>query len=160
MAGLKTRKKQRFIVVFAGLIALFGAVTLIFLALDEDSINLFYQPTAVVEKNVPVGRNFKLGGLVKEGSFEKDADGLTYRFVITDCLTDQPVVFRDLLPALFREGQGVVTEGALDEAGIFQATNVLAKHDENYVPRGTMPTSTEQCTHPENGGYAQAESGR
>lgn len=159
MAGLKTRKQQRLIVVSVSLLALFGAVFLVFSALNEGSLNLFYQPTAVVEKQVPPGRTFKLGGLVEVGSFTKDNDGLTYRFVITDCETDQPVVFRGLLPDLFREGQGVVTEGALDETGVFQATNVLAKHDENYVPRGTMPTSPDQCTHPD-GGYAQAESSR
>lgn len=159
MAGLKTRKQQRLIVVSVSLLALFGAVFLVFSALNEGSLNLFYQPTAVVEKQVPPGRTFKLGGLVEVGSFTKDNDGLTYRFVITDCETDQPVVFRGLLPDLFREGQGVVTEGALDETGVFQATNVLAKHDENYVPRGTMPTSPDQCTHPD-GGYTQAESSR
>ncbi len=147
--GLKSRKKQRLVVLSTALIAFMGAVLLVLFALGGDSLSLFLQPTAVKEKQVAVGQRFRLGGLVKTGSFSRLEDGLTYRFEVTDCVADISVNFKGILPDLFREGQGVVTEGALDGSGLFVADTVLAKHDENYAPPGTMPKNIEACTHPD-----------
>lgn len=147
-AGLKTRKKQRLLVVSIALASLIGAVLLVLFALGGDSLSLFLQPSDVQTRGIQQGKHFRLGGLVESGSFQRGEDGLTYQFIVTDCAASQPVQFKGLLPDLFREGQGVVTEGALDANGIFVATTVLAKHDENYAPPGTLPKSEEQCTHP------------
>lgn len=155
MAGLQTRKKQRLLVVSTALAALLGAVALVLYALGGDSLSLFLQPTSVLEKNIKQGQHFRLGGLVKMGSFDKLDDGLTYVFKVTDCVADIDVRYRDLLPDLFREGQGVVVEGALDASGTFVADKVLAKHDENYAAPGTMPKNVAACEHPEAaGGYS------
>jgi cytochrome c-type biogenesis protein CcmE len=148
MAGLRTRKKQRLVVVSTALVALAGAVALVLFALGGDSLSLFLQPSSVIEKNIPEGQRFRLGGLVKEGSYEKQADGLTYQFIVTDCVVDIPVSYHGILPDLFREGQGVVTEGKLDGKGLFIADTVLAKHDENYAAPGSMPKDTSACEHP------------
>jgi cytochrome c-type biogenesis protein CcmE len=94
-------------------------------------------------------QRFRLGGLVEDGSFKRLDDGLTYIFNITDCAATINVSYTGILPDLFREGQGVVTEGALDNSGTFIADTVLAKHDENYAPPGTMPTNSDACTHPD-----------
>ncbi|TNE64665.1 MAG: cytochrome c maturation protein CcmE [Alphaproteobacteria bacterium] len=149
MAGLKTRKKQRLVIATAAVAAVVGAVILITLGLGGDSLSLFLQPEQVLQKKVEAGKRFRLGGLVATGSFIRDDDGLTYRFTVTDCVADIPVRFKGLLPDLFREGQGVVTEGRLDADGTFIAETVLAKHDENYAPPGTAPKNAEACSHPE-----------
>ncbi len=98
----------------------------------QDSLVFFRSPSDLVEKPISPGRNFRLGGLVEEGSI--DSQGVTHRFRVTDLNETVPVTFDGLLPDLFREGQGVVAEGSLTEEGLFVATNVLAKHDENYMP--------------------------
>jgi cytochrome c-type biogenesis protein CcmE len=94
----------------------------------------FNSPTDVVEKNVQPGKRIRLGGIVQPGSFSRGQD-LDVRFEVTDGNRSVPVAYKGLLPDLFREGQGVVTEGALDGAGLFVADSVLAKHDENYMPK-------------------------
>lgn len=100
----------------------------------RDEIVFFYDPTDVVElTKVAPGQNFRLGGLVEEGSLKKD--GSRVDFIITDGNKSVPVTFDGLLPDLFREGQGVIAEGQLTQAGLFEAGNILAKHDENYVPK-------------------------
>lgn len=149
MAGLRTRKKQRLVVVSAALTALVGAVLLVLFALGGDSLSLFLQPSSVVEKNIPAGQRIRLGGLVKDDSFSRLEDGLTYSFIVTDCAADIEARYRGILPDLFREGQGVVLEGAMNDGRIFIAETVLAKHDENYAAPGTMPENIEACTHPE-----------
>lgn len=158
MAGLKTRKQQRLLVVSAAVATLIGATLLVLFALGGDSLSLFLQPSDVRDKQIAAGQHFRLGGLVEEGSFSRDEDGLTYRFSVTDCAATLPVQFKGLLPDLFREGQGVVTEGELNANGIFVASTVLAKHDENYNPPGTMPKSAEQCTHPDANPYEAQQS--
>lgn len=158
MAGLKTRKQQRLVVVSVALTSLVGATLLILFALGGDSLSLFLQPSDVKERQIKAGQHFRLGGLVETGSFSRLDDGLTFRFTVTDCLAVQPVEFTGLLPDLFREGQGVVTEGALDAGGVFIASTVLAKHDENYRPPGTMPKSEGQCSHPDDRAAAAAYS--
>jgi cytochrome c-type biogenesis protein CcmE len=113
------------------MLALGGATALVLTAIG-DNLLYFYSPTDLTEREVAPGQRFRLGGLVEEGSVEKD--GETVRFVVTDMVHTVPVTFTGILPDLFREGQGVVTEGQLGPDGLFQAASVLAKHDENYMP--------------------------
>jgi len=109
------------------------AVGLVLYALNE-GINVFYTPTEVSEGIVPENQNFRIGGMVKMGSVIKDGlDGAEVNFLATDFCNDVLVSYSGPLPDLFREGQGVVADGVLDERGIFQATQILAKHDENYM---------------------------
>jgi cytochrome c-type biogenesis protein CcmE len=128
-----TRKQRRLVLIGSALAVLALAVGLVLSAL-RDSIVFFNSPTDVVEKQLTPGARFRLGGLVKEGSIAR-SDNLNVRFGVTDGKHTIQVAYQGLLPDLFREGQGVVTEGALDQAGIFKADSVLAKHDENYMPR-------------------------
>ncbi len=127
-----TRKQRRMSVIGVGFVLLASAVALISFAL-EDTIVFFYGPTEVVEKKIVPGTRFRLGGLVKEGSVKR-GESKTIRFAVTDLNTSLPVVYVGILPDLFREGQGVVTEGRLNQQGVFEADSVLAKHDENYMP--------------------------
>ena len=127
------RKHRRLVFVAAGMASLLIAVGLVLNAF-EDNLVFFYSPSDLAEKAVPDGRRFRLGGLVEEGSVKRLEDGLTIEFVITDLAATVPVSYRGPLPDLFREGQGVVTEGKMAAGGIFIADNVLAKHDENYMP--------------------------
>ncbi|MEX0584108.1 MAG: cytochrome c maturation protein CcmE [Sneathiella sp.] len=126
-----TRKKRRLYFVLAGMSVLTLAAVLV-LTSFEDSLVFFRSPSDLVEKPISPGRNFRLGGLVEEGSVE--SEGVTHRFRVTDLSEAVPVTFDGMLPDLFREGQGVVAEGSLSDDGLFIATNVLAKHDENYMP--------------------------
>jgi cytochrome c-type biogenesis protein CcmE len=128
-----TRKRRRLWLVGAGLLALFAAAALVLTAF-EDNVVFFYSPTDLAQKPMPPERRFRLGGLVEEGSVARQADGVTIAFRVTDTANAVPVTFRGLLPDLFREGQGVVAEGALNTQGTFVASEVLAKHDENYMP--------------------------
>ncbi|GAB3441157.1 cytochrome c maturation protein CcmE [Insolitispirillum peregrinum] len=126
-----TRKKRRLMLVGLGMLLL-GSATALTLTAFQDNLVFFYSPSDVQEKHVDPGRRFRLGGLVEEGSVHKD--GTTVRFNVTDLNNSLPVSFTGILPDLFREGQGVVAEGALDGSGTFKAVEVLAKHDENYMP--------------------------
>jgi cytochrome c-type biogenesis protein CcmE len=128
-----TRKHRRLVIVLVGLLLVGGAAALVLTALRENIV-FFHAPSDIAAEPPPVGRAIRLGGLVEEGSVERDADGLTVRFRVTDLEHAIPVVYSGILPDLFREGQGVVTEGALGEDGLFRASEVLAKHDENYMP--------------------------
>ncbi len=128
-----TRKRQRMIYVLTGMAALGVATALVLFALG-DSLVFFHGPSEVVEQNFPTDRRFRLGGLVEEGSVVRDQDGLTVQFIVTDLANVIPVTFTGILPDLFREGQGVVAEGRLRADGVFVATEVLAKHDETYIP--------------------------
>jgi cytochrome c-type biogenesis protein CcmE len=126
-------RKQRRLSVIAGLgVVLAAAVGLILFAL-RDQIVFFYSPTEIHERAVAAGIPMRLGGLVKEGSWKKSGD--QNDFVVTDGTTDMTAHFTGILPDLFREGQGVVIEGAMANDGSFAATNVLAKHDEKYMPK-------------------------
>jgi cytochrome c-type biogenesis protein CcmE len=128
-----TRKQRRLSLIGAALGVLALAVALVLGAL-KDSIVFFNSPTDVVEKHLNPGTRIRIGGLVKEGSVWR-GDGLAVRFDVTDGKSTVPVAYRGLLPDLFREGQGIVAEGALDSAGTFRADSVLAKHDETYMPK-------------------------
>ncbi len=127
-----TRKKRRLYFVALGMLALGGATALVLTAL-EDTMVYFYSPSDVVAQHVQPDRRFRLGGLVEQGSVQKEGD--TVRFVVTDMQQTVPVSYQGILPDLFREGQGVVAEGKLDTQGNFVAAEVLAKHDENYMPK-------------------------
>jgi cytochrome c-type biogenesis protein CcmE len=128
-----TRKRHRLFVVLAGMATLGVAAALVLSALD-DNLVFFHSPSDVAAKEIPPDRHFRLGGLVEEESVERDADGLTVRFRVTDLRQSIAVSYTGMLPDLFAEGQGVVAEGRLDGSGVFIASEVLAKHDENYLP--------------------------
>jgi cytochrome c-type biogenesis protein CcmE len=127
-----TRKRRRLYVVGLAMLGLFAAAALVLTAFQENLV-FFYSPSDLTEKTLPPGRPVRLGGLVEEGSIER-LDGLTVHFRVTDLSQSTPVVYEGLLPDLFREGQGVVTEGTLGPDGVFVASEVLAKHDETYMP--------------------------
>jgi cytochrome c-type biogenesis protein CcmE len=128
-----TRKQRRLTLIGAGLGVLGLALALVLTAL-KDSIVFFNSPTDVVEKQIAPGARIRLGGLIKPGSVER-GEKLALRFEITDGNRAVPVAYQGIVPDLFREGQGVIAEGALDAAGTFKADTVLAKHDESYMPR-------------------------
>ena len=128
-----TRKQQRMTFVVAGLGALGIATALVLFAL-RDNIVFFYSPTEIVEQTVQVGdRNFRIGGLVENGSVQR-VDANTITFIVTDMKHTVPVSYTGLVTSLFKEGQGVVAEGRLGPDGRFVASQVLAKHDETYMP--------------------------
>ena len=127
-----TRKQRRGILIGTCLVVLGVAVGLVLFAM-RDSIVFFYTPSEVVKMAISPGQRFRLGGLVETGSVAR-GEGTAVRFVITDRTKTLPVTYIGVLPDLFREGQGVVAEGTLAADGIFHADNVLAKHDENYMP--------------------------
>jgi cytochrome c-type biogenesis protein CcmE len=128
-----TRKQRRLVLIGCSLGVLAVAVALMLNAF-RDSIVFFNSPSDVVEKHVTPGTRIRLGGLVKTGSLVRN-DSLKVRFEVTDGSRDVAVAYQGVLPDLFREGQGVVAEGALDGAGVFNADTVLAKHDETYMPK-------------------------
>ena len=128
-----TRKQRRSTWIISSLVILGTAVGLVLFAL-EDTIVFFYTPSEVAEKKIEAGKRFRLGGLVADGSVVR-GQGTVITFSVTDTDKTLPVNFEGILPDLFREGQGVVAEGKLDAKGTFVADTVLAKHDENYMPK-------------------------
>lgn len=133
MSLVKARKRQRLyvlVLVLAGL----GAATGLALSAFRDSVVFFYAPSEIAAKGLAAGQLFRLGGLVEVGSVEKIDGGKTTQFTVTDTKQTILVQYTGILPDLFREGQGVVANGALDVQGVFVASEVLAKHDENYMP--------------------------
>ena len=130
---MRLRKQQRLALVILAVLLVGGAAGLVLAAL-QDKVAFFVTPTQVAEQRLEPGRRFRLGGLVVDGSIKREADG-TVRFAITDTAREVPVAFKGLLPDLFRDGQGVVTQGVLRADGVFEASEVLAKHDENYMPK-------------------------
>lgn len=137
-----TRKQKRFAIIGSIGAVLILAAALILTGL-RDQIVFFRSPTEVVSGKVRPGDAFRLGGLVEKGSVSREA-GQIVRFTITDGANAIKVVYTGLLPDLFREGQGVVTEGRLDPGGMFAASTVLAKHDENYMPREVADSLKQQ----------------
>jgi cytochrome c-type biogenesis protein CcmE len=128
-----TRKQRRFAMIAGGVGVLAVAVLLVLFAMS-DAIVFFNSPTDIVEKHIGPGTRIRLGGLVAPGSLSR-GDALAVRFQVTDGNNAVAVSYQGVLPDLFREGQGVVAEGALDPEGVFKADNVLAKHDETYMPK-------------------------
>jgi len=129
---MKPRQK-RVMFILVGIAAVGLAVGLVLNALDKN-VSLYFTPTQVFNDEAPHGRSFRIGGLVEEGSVQREADGLTVNFAITDTSKRIPVVYKGILPDLFKEGKGVVAQGKVGPDGIMHADEVLAKHDENYMP--------------------------
>lgn len=128
-----TPRQKRFAAVGLGLLTLGGATALVLNAFQSNLV-FFFTPTQVVNGEVPKGRSFRIGGMVEEGSLRREADGLTVHFVVTDTAQRVPVTYKGILPDLFKEGKGAVAQGQLGADGTFIASEVLAKHDENYMP--------------------------
>jgi cytochrome c-type biogenesis protein CcmE len=128
-----TRKQRRLTVVLAGL-AMLGIAAALVLTAFEDNLVFFFSPSDVAAQEIDPERRIRIGGLVEAGSVETSGDGLDTSFRVTDGAHSLAVTYKGQLPDLFREGQGVVAEGRL-RGGVFEASEVLAKHDETYMPR-------------------------
>ena len=126
-------RHRRFLWIGAGVLLLAAAAGLVLNAFQSNLV-FFFSPTDIVENRVPQGRAFRIGGLVEEKSLTRAVDGLTVRFNVTDTAKTVPVIYTGILPDLFKEGKGVVAQGKIGADGVFHATEVLAKHDENYMP--------------------------
>ncbi len=126
-------RHRRLVLIALAVSAFAGAAALILNAFQSNMV-FFFSPTQVAEKAVPQAQDFRLGGLVEEGSLIKNSHDLGVRFVVTDLVHKVPVTYTGLLPDLFKEGKGVVAQGKLGPDGVFRAEEVLAKHDENYMP--------------------------
>ena len=129
---MKPRHK-RAALIGAGLLLLAGAVTLVLTAFQQNLV-FFFTPSQVAANEAPAGKAFRIGGMVESGSLERAGDGLTVHFRVTDTARSVQVKYTGILPDLFKAGKGVVAQGRLGPDGVFQATEVLAKHDENYMP--------------------------
>ena len=127
------RRHKRIVFICASLAAI-GLATWLVLGAFRNNLVFFYSPTQVAAKEAPVDRTFRIGGLVENGTLKRDPDGLTVRFTVTDTAASIPVVYKGILPDLFKEGRGCVAQGKIGSDGVFQAEQVLAKHDENYMP--------------------------
>jgi cytochrome c-type biogenesis protein CcmE len=127
-------RRQRRLTIIGGSLAVIAVAAALVLNAMRDSIVFFSTPSMVAEKHVAPGRRFRLGGLVQPGSLVR-GDNLAVSFLVADGSAKLPVTYQGILPDLFREGQGVVAEGALDASGVFRADTVLAKHDETYMPK-------------------------
>jgi cytochrome c-type biogenesis protein CcmE len=128
-----TPRRKRLLAVVA-ILAGVGAATALAMLAFQDNLLYFYNPSQVLAGDAPAGRTFRIGGMVTEGSLERTEGTLKVRFVVTDYRHSVPVTYEGLLPDLFREGQGVVARGKMTGTGEFMAEEVLAKHDENYMP--------------------------
>lgn len=127
------RRHKRIGIILVGLAGLTLASFLVLGAFRQNLV-FFFSPTQVAAKEAPVDRTFRVGGLVEDGTLKRDADGLTVRFNVTDTAKSIPVVYKGILPDLFKEGRGCVAQGKIGSDGVFHADQVLAKHDENYMP--------------------------
>jgi len=137
-----TRKQRRLTMIGGALAILAIAAGLVLNAL-RDSIVFFSTPSMAAEKHIPAGKRFRLGGMVEQGSLVR-GDNLAVSFKVSDGGAALPVTYKGILPDLFREGQGVVAEGALDGSGVFKADTVLAKHDETYMPKDVADALKKQ----------------
>jgi cytochrome c-type biogenesis protein CcmE len=135
-------RKQRRLGLIATAVGVLGIAAGLVLYAMRDAIVFFHAPGDVAAKGVQPGTRFRLGGLVKEGSVKRDGERIT--FEVADAQAAVPVQYRGILPDLFREGQGVVTEGVLDTGGVFRADTVLARHDETYMPREVADALKQQ----------------
>ena len=129
---MKPRTKRALAVV--GALAALGVTSTLVLNAFQSNLVFFFSPSQVVANEAPRERSFRIGGLVEQGSIQREAQGLTIRFAVTDLAHKIPVTYTGLLPDLFKEGKGVVAQGKLGPDGVFRADQVLAKHDENYMP--------------------------
>lgn len=129
---MKPRQK-RLMFILVGVAGVGIAVALVLNAL-KTNVSLYFTPTQVMNHEAPEGRSFRIGGLVQAGSVQREKDGLTVNFIITDTVKSMPVIYKGILPDLFKEGKGVVAQGKMQADGMMHADEVLAKHDENYMP--------------------------
>jgi cytochrome c-type biogenesis protein CcmE len=129
---MKPRHRRLILVLVA--LALLGLGATFVLKAFRSNLVFFYTPTEVFAGQVPQGQAFRIGGMVLEDSLQRNEDGVTVRFAVTDTMENVPVQYTGILPDLFQEGKGVVAQGRMDKQGIFVADQVLAKHDENYMP--------------------------
>jgi len=144
------RRHKRIGIILAGLVGL-GIATYLVASAFRNNLVFFFSPTQVAAKEAPVNRTFRIGGLVEEGTLKRDGDGLTVRFIVTDTAASIPVVYKGILPDLFKEGRGCVAQGRLGDDGVFRAEEVLAKHDENYMP----PEAADAIDKAKNAKHAQ-----
>lgn len=129
-----TPRQKKHLAIVVGVVVIVVAIAALVLNALNSNIALFISPTDVVAGKAPKDKAFRIGGMVKEGSVKRETDGVTLRFVVTDTDTDLTVFYKGILPDLFKEGKGVVAQGRLGGDGSFTASEVLAKHDENYMP--------------------------
>lgn len=132
--GRTLKPRHRRLIAIALALAGIGIATALILNAFQSNLVFFFSPSEVAAGKAPIDRAFRIGGVVEEGSVKRQADGLTVSFVVTDTAKSIPVIYKGILPDLFKEGKGVVAEGRLGPDGLFTATQVLAKHDENYMP--------------------------
>jgi cytochrome c-type biogenesis protein CcmE len=128
------KKRHKRIVFIVASIAALGLATALVLGAFRNNLVFFFSPTQVMAKEAPVGKTFRIGGLVQNGTLKRDSDGLTIRFTVTDTANSIPVVYKGILPDLFKEGRGCVAQGRVTSDGVFYADQIMAKHDENYMP--------------------------
>ena len=148
-----TRKKRRLTAIAGAGAVLALAAALVLVAL-RDQIVFFYSPTEIADKALSPGTRVRLGGLVVDGSVKRASDG-SVSFAVTDTANQTEITYRGILPDLFREGQGIVAEGVLAEGGTLTAESVLAKHDENYMPKEVVDALKAQGVWQEGEGMAQ-----
>ena len=129
---MKRRHKRIAFILFG--VAALGVAAYLVASAFRNNLVFFFSPTQVAAKEAPINRTFRVGGLVQEGTLQRDNDGLTVRFIVTDTAASVPVVYKGILPDLFKEGRGCVAQGKIGADGVFHADQVLAKHDENYMP--------------------------
>ncbi len=129
-----TPKRKRRLIAVVAIVAGIGVAATLGLTAFQENLLFFFSPTQIENGEAPADRAFRLGGLVKDGTVQRDPDSLRVQFIITDTLKEVAVDYTGILPDLFREGQGIVALGRLGENGVFKAEEVLAKHDENYMP--------------------------
>jgi len=127
------RRHKRVVFIFACLAAI-GLATWLVLGAFRNNLVFFFSPTQIATKEAPVGKTFRIGGLVQDGTLKRDTDGLTIHFTVTDTANTIPVVYKGILPDLFKEGRGCVAQGHVGPDGTFYADQIMAKHDENYMP--------------------------
>ena len=127
------KRHKRIVFIIVCLTAL-GLATWLVLGAFRNNLVFFFSPTQIATKEAPVGRTFRIGGLVENGSLKRETDGLTIRFSVTDTANTIPVVYKGILPDLFKEGRGCVAQGRVGSDGVFDADQIMAKHDENYMP--------------------------
>ena len=152
-------RTRRAVWIVAG-VALLGVAVALVLNAFQSNLVFFFTPSQVAAHEAPRDRSFRIGGLVEAGSVDRDKDALTVRFRVTDTAKTIPVVFTGILPDLFKEGKGVVAQGKLGHDGVFRASEVLAKHDENYMPPEAAE-ALKRAGHPiDKGAFAGQKGGK
>jgi cytochrome c-type biogenesis protein CcmE len=128
------KKRHKRIAFIVCSLAALGLAAWLVLGAFRNNLVFFFSPTQIATKEAPVGRTFRIGGLVQNGTLKRESDGLTVHFTVTDTANSIPVVYKGILPDLFKEGRGCVAQGRVGTDGVFYADQIMAKHDENYMP--------------------------